>query len=170
MNKDLDEATAAENSQNSDYESLVAAKNKQKEALTKAIETKLVRVGELSVKLADTSNDLEDTQEQLAEDKKMRANLDTNCKTKQKEWEEYKKVMAQEQVALADTIKILNDDDALGLFKKTLPSASSFMQVQVTSTAMRQQAMKMLRAARTAGKADPRISFIESSMRKLGFG
>ena len=35
------------------------------------------------------------------------------------------RVRAEELVALADTIKILNDDDALDLFKKTLPSASS---------------------------------------------
>ena len=38
----------------------------------------------------------------------------------------------QERVALADTTKILNDDDALGLFKETLPSESSFVQIQVS--------------------------------------
>merc|ERR1719498_732518 len=76
---------------------------------------------------------------------------------------------AQEMVALADTIKILNDDDALELFKKTLPGASSFMQVQVTSSAMRKQAMAALK---TAHKADPRLDLIELAMRggKMGFG
>jgi len=43
-----------------DYESLVAAKNKEKAALTKSIETKTVRVGELSVSIAEMSNDHED--------------------------------------------------------------------------------------------------------------
>merc|ERR1719498_171881 len=77
---------------------------------------------------------------------------------------------AMEQVAIADTIKILNDDDALELFKKTLPSAaSSFMQVQVTSSAMRKQAMAALKSGH---KADPRLDLIELAMRggKMGFG
>jgi len=41
------------------------------------------------------------------------------------------KTRGQELVALGDTIKILNDDDALELFKKAIPSASaSFVQVE----------------------------------------
>merc|ERR1719486_223629 len=74
-----------------------------------------------------------------------------------------------EQVALADKIKVLNDDDALELFKKTLPgSASSLMQVQVTSSAMRQRALKVLKSGH---KADPRLDLIELAMHggKMGF-
>merc|ERR1719163_658637 len=122
-----------------------------------------MRIGELGVKLAEMENDLEDTQEGLAEDKKFYADLDHNCELKKKEWAEYKKMEAMEMVALADTIKILNDDDALELFKKTLPSASSsFMQVKVTSTATRQRAMSALKSGR---KADPRLDLIEMAMR-----
>merc|ERR1719453_1054415 len=82
-------------------------------------------------------------------------------------------MQAEEAVALADTIKILNDDDALELFKKTLPgSASSFVQVQVTSAAMRQRALTALKSARSGHKADPRIDLIELAMHggKMGFG
>jgi len=71
---------------------------------------------------------------------------------------------------LADTIKVLNDDDALELFKKTLPAAgSSFVQVQVTSTEMRHRAVHALKAGR---KADPRLDLIELAMHggKIGFG
>merc|ERR1719247_3037637 len=127
------------------------------------------RVGELGVKLAEMENDLEDTKESLAEDKKFLADLDKNCELKKKEWAEYKKMQAMEQVALADTIKVLNDDDALELFKKTLPgSASSLMQVQVTSGAMRQRALTVLKSGH---KADPRLDLIELAMRggKMGF-
>merc|ERR1719486_1634446 len=131
MEKDLSDATAQENSSIASFEELVAAKKKEIVALTKAIESKTMRIGELGVKVAQLENDLEDTQEGLAEDKKFYADLDKNCELKKAEWAEYKKVEAQEMVALADTIKILNDDDALELFKKTLPSAaSSFVQVQ----------------------------------------
>merc|ERR1719191_377974 len=56
-------------------------------------------------------------------------------------------------MALADTIKILNDDDALELFKKTLPSASSsFLQLGVTAKEMRKRALSVVRRARTASK------------------
>jgi len=50
---------------------------------------------------------------------------------------------------LADTIKILNDDDALELFKKTLPSAaSSFVQVGTGASALRSRALALIKGAR----------------------
>merc|ERR1719408_938244 len=112
----------------------MAAKKKEIDSLTKEIETKSARIGELGVKIAQMENDLEDTQEALAEDQRFLADLDKNCDLKQKEWAAYKEVEAQELVALAETIKVLNDDDALELFKKTLPSASSsFVQMKVSN-------------------------------------
>ena len=50
---------------------------------------------------------------------------------KKAEWAETCKMRGLELVAIADTIKILNDDDALELFKKTLPTPS-LLQLQVT--------------------------------------
>merc|ERR1711874_583698 len=115
-----------------------------------AIESKTARVSALAVKVAEMENDLEDTKEQLAEDKKFLANLDKNCALKKEEWAAYKKMEAMELVALADTIKVLNDDDALELFKKTLPGAASasLIQVQVNEANQRQQALAVLRAAK----------------------
>merc|ERR1719398_626408 len=65
------------------------------------------------------------------------------------------KLRSEELLALADTIKILNDDDALELFKKTLPGASAFLQLQVTRADQRQQALAVLRANRR-----PELNFI----------
>merc|ERR1719253_847360 len=118
MEKDYSDATAEENSSIASFESLVAAKKKEIEALTKAIESKTARISELGVKLAGAENDLEDTKEGLAEDRKFLADLDKNCELKKQEWAEYQKMQSTEMVALADTIKVLNDDDALELFKK----------------------------------------------------
>merc|ERR1719456_2184661 len=74
-----------------------------------------------------------------------------------------------EMVALADTIKVLNDDDALELFKKTLPGSASFMQVAVTSGEMRKRALTALKSR--GHKADPRLDLIELAMHggKMGF-
>merc|ERR1719498_2376562 len=135
MERDLADATSVENSAIASYKGLMASKNKE-------IETKTNRIGELGVQIAQMENDLEDTQEGLAEDKKFFADLDKNCELKKQEWAAYKEMQATEMVALADTIKVLNDDDALELFKKTLPgAASSFVQLQVGKSALREQVL-----------------------------
>jgi len=167
MDKDLAGAVSDEEASVQSYDSLVAAKKKEMDALTKEIESKTSRVGEISVQVAEAENDLEDTKEGLAEDTKFLADLDGNCALKKQEWEAYKKVQGEELVALADTIKVLNDDDALDLFKKTLPSGASFMQLQVTSKALKQRALKVLRSVR----GDHRIDFVQVALHggKMGF-
>merc|ERR1719198_1935638 len=168
MKADLASATEAEEAAIKAFEGLVAAKTKEIQALTEAIESKTTRVGELGVKVAEQQNDLEDTKEDLAESKKFLADLEVNCENKKKEWAEYQRMQAQEMLALADTIKILNDDDALELFKKTLPSgAASFLQVQVTAKAQTAKALAFLRAS-----SDPRIDLLAVALRggKAGFG
>ena len=79
--------------------------------LSGAIESKMTRVGELGVEIATMKNDAEDTAEALAEDQKFVADLEMNCAEKSGIHGTEKKLRAQEAVALADTIKILNDDD-----------------------------------------------------------
>jgi len=168
MKADLASATEAEEASIKAFDGLVAAKTKEINALTKSIETKTARVGELAVKTAEFENDLEDTKEDLEESKKFLADLEVNCENKKKEWAEYGKMQAQELLALADTIKVLNDDDALELFKKTLPSgASSFLQIQVSDKSQRALAVETLRASK-----DPRVDLLAVALRggKVGFG
>merc|ERR1719238_1216360 len=130
MTADFNEEKAAEEAAIKAYDELMAAKTKEVNALTKAIEEKMTRVGELAVEIVQMKNDLGDTGEALVEDKKFLADLEKNCAKKSAEWEEIVKTRNEELLALAETIKVLNDDDALELFKKTLPGASaSFMQV-----------------------------------------
>merc|ERR1719454_2105274 len=149
MEADFAEAKAAEEQAIKIYKAMMIAKKKEVAALQKSIEEKLQRVADLKVQIAEMQNDLGDTTEALAEDKKFLADLSKNCAQKKKEWEERVKTRALELAALADTIKILNDDDALELFKKTLPSASaSFMQVSVSSASMKASALSLLRQAR----------------------
>merc|ERR1719316_1337095 len=88
--------------------------------------------------------DLSDTEESLAEDSKFLADLQQNCKTVGADYEARQKTRGEELLAIADTIKILNSDDALELFKKTLPG-SSFLQVKVRSAEMQKRALALLR-------------------------
>merc|ERR550514_1860441 len=95
------------------------------------------------------------------------ADLGKNCATKKKEWAEIVKTRNEELLALADCIKMLNDDDALELFKKTLPSASaSLVQLKVTSSSLRARALAALRKA----PRSPQLDFIALAIqgRKIG--
>merc|ERR550514_1982938 len=136
MNVSLSEATAVEEAAIKAFDALVASKTKEISALTKAIESKMARSGDLSVKIVQMKNDLGDTEEALVEDKAFLKDLEKNCATKKAEWAEIVNTRNEELLALADTIKVLNDDDALELFKKALPAAS-FMQVKVSSESTR---------------------------------
>lgn len=159
MEKDLSEATAEEQAAVAGFDKLVAAKEKQINSLTKEVEDKTARVGEGGVKLSEMKEDKEDTETSLEEDKKFLQDLSKNCETKKAEWDTRCKLRTEELLAIADTIKILNDDDALELFKKTLPSPS-LLQVTVTDKEMKQDA-----AAALKGSKDCRINLISLALK-----
>merc|ERR1719265_2311906 len=172
MSANLAEITATEEASIKTFDSLVKAKTEEIEALTAAIEEKTQRIGDLGVQIVGMKDDLADVSESLLEDKKFLAELQKSCATKEKEWAEICKTRSEELLALADTIKILNDDDALELFKKTLPGASSFLQVQVSTDAMREQALSLLQAFKSTKKHDrQRLDYIMLAVRgkKVGF-
>merc|ERR1719230_1365234 len=147
------------------FEMMVKAKLKLIDTLTKAIEEKLMRLGELMVKLTQVKEDLDDTSKSLGEDKKFLADMDDICAKKKAEWELRCKMRSEELLALADTIRILNDDDSLELFKKTLPSAS-LLQMAVGSIQVRKKALQVLHASRGRGKSqDYRVSLIVMALR-----
>merc|ERR1719296_27132 len=180
MSKNLADVTADENEAIATYEGLMKAKKKESEALTASIESKTKLVGELGIQIVQMKADLSDTEAALAEDRAFLADLETSCSTKTAEWEERSKTRAEELVALADTIKVLNDDDALELFKKTLPSASaSLLQMQADTSSVRSQALAVIRSAQqVANKGDkPALQFLalalqgkKSAAGSAGFG
>jgi len=146
MAANLGSTTGDEQAAIKTFEGLVQAKKNEIGALTSTIEAKTKQIGELGVAIVRMQNDLDETQATLAEDKAFLADLSKSCATKTSEWEARSKTRAEELVALADTIKVLNDDDALELFKQTLPSGASLL--QVTSTASRQlEALSAIRSS-----------------------
>jgi chromosome segregation ATPase len=172
MAKDLAEATAAEKDEAEGYTSLMAAKKKEVAALTAAIEEKTVRSGELAVEIVQMKNDLSVTQKALLEDQQFLADLQKNCATKEKEWDEISKTRSEELVALSETIRILNDDDALELFKKTLPSTGGVGFVQLnTGMSLREKALSVIKSAPSLQKSNVQVHLILSALtgKKVGF-
>lgn len=160
MEKAVEEASAEEAASVKDYDALMTAKKKETTALTAEVESKTSRVGEVGVELVEKMQDLSDTKKALAEDSKFAADLGATCKAKADEWDIRSKTRADELTALADTIKLLNDDDALELFKKTIPS-SSFLQLQVTNKELLAQARQTL----SVRVRDYRLDLISMAMR-----
>merc|ERR1719426_593842 len=108
--------------------------------------------------------DVDDTTASFMEDQKFLADLDKNCAQKEKEWAERQKTRQEELLAIADTIKILNDDDALELFKKTLPTPS-LLQLKTNGKAIKQRALVALQQANQGEKQDVRINLISLALK-----
>merc|ERR1719352_1976389 len=150
---DLKEAEESEASSLADFNGLVAAKNKEIQAATTAIEDKTARVGTLAVDIVNAKNDLSDAQDALTEDSGFLVELKTSCAEQVKLYDTVKKMRAEEITAVGATIKILNDDDALDLFKKTLPSpGESLLQVSARSSS-RARAQYLLQQAQASAAA-----------------
>merc|ERR1719443_1133792 len=129
MEASLKEAIADEEKAVAGFADLKASKEKEVEMATEAIETKTARAGELAVSIVQTKDAAEDAADEAAETEKFIATLESQCATKEKEWAERCKARTMEVEAISEAINILNDDDALDVFKKALPS--SLMQAPV---------------------------------------
>eukprot|EP00811_Abedinium_folium_P023726 NODE_3336_length_2051_cov_3.957900.p1 GENE.NODE_3336_length_2051_cov_3.957900~~NODE_3336_length_2051_cov_3.957900.p1 ORF type:complete len:664 (-),score=177.56 NODE_3336_length_2051_cov_3.957900:60-1832(-) len=164
--------TATEETAINVYNGLMAAKKKEVYALTNSIENLLDRAARLGIELVNMKHDLADTNAGLSEDRKFLRNLKKNCVEHQAEWDERVKTRNEELAALSETVKVLNDDDALELFKKALPSASSsFVQMATQNKATRARALTMLRRVQNiAGRPD--LDFIALALQgnAVGFG
>merc|ERR1719316_2640489 len=145
MDKDLNGAISAEDAAAAGFEELAAAKKSEIAAASAAIESKTVRSGDLAVAVTTTADDIEDTTAEMKETEAFVANLASTCATKKKEFAERCAMRAEEISAVSEAIKILNDDDALDLFKKTLSLSQTSMRFLQTST----KHASALRAART---------------------
>mmetsp|Transcript_99558 Transcript_99558/g.319548 ORF Transcript_99558/g.319548 Transcript_99558/m.319548 type:complete len:726 (+) Transcript_99558:109-2286(+) len=158
MEKDLAGITSTEEGAVKDFGALVGAKEKEIAANSEAIESKTSRVGQVGVEIVQLKEDLDDNTAALLDDRKFLADMSTSCTTKKAEWEERSKTRGEELVALAETIKILNDDEALELFKKTLPSPA-LLQTQVSGRILKHRAIEALKA-KHGKKIDTRLNMI----------
>merc|ERR1719161_321688 len=160
MDKDLGGAIGDEEKAAAGFAELSAAKKEEISAASSAIETKTQRSGELAVSVVTTADDIEDTTKELDDLQSFLANLASQCATKKKEWAERCKVRAEEVAAISEAIKILNDDDALDLFKKTLSLESVAASVSTRKFGLLQQ--------RTSASVVSRVRNMVSAMTRKG--
>merc|ERR1719327_2338506 len=104
------------------FDSMKASKEKEIEFADESIESKKERSGTLAVEIVQLKDVIEDSAKESADAKKFAATLEKQCAAKKKEWDARSKARADEMAAIGEAISILSDDDALDVFKKTLPA------------------------------------------------
>jgi septal ring factor EnvC (AmiA/AmiB activator) len=153
MEGNLAEITKTENEAIASHNGMMDAKNKEISAATEGIETKTGRSGELAVEAVNLAADLKGSVKNKAADENYLVGLKADCKKGKADEEAAQKERGEELVAIADTIKLLNSDEALELFKKTLPSPS-LLQIQTTSRETAQRALAVLRSVKRSPQTD----------------
>jgi len=168
MDKNLNGAITDEESSAKGYEGLAAAKKAEIAAASEAIESKTERSGALAVKVTTLKGDIKDTTSELEDTQAFLANLKVECASKRDEWDERCKMRTEEISAISQAIKILNDDDALDLFKKTLSlkqgaSDPEFGFIQGYST--RGKVQQALASLEKIERKSLQVQFLENSLK-----
>merc|ERR1719506_1746430 len=171
MDKALNGAVGDEEKAAAGYEELAAAKKDEISAAGSAIESKTQRSGTLAVTITTTKGDIKDTTNEMEDTEAFLANLKVECAEKKKEWAVRCQIRAEEVAAISEAIKVLNDDDALDLFKKTLslsqgPAGSQlgFIQQHEAQHNKAQQALQQLQASKMDQK-NLQVQFLENALK-----
>jgi len=156
MEAELKDSIAEEEKSIAGFGDLKASKEKEIEMATEAVETKMGRSGEVAVAVVQSKDALEDATEEKADAEKFLGTLESECATKEKEMAERASLRAQEISAISEAIGILNDDDALDVFKKAMPSAfvqTAFLQKTDGKSSRAQKAKAILAGIATKAKS-----------------
>merc|ERR1719454_1636738 len=171
MDKALNGAVSDEEKSAAGYTELATAKKAEISAAGAAIESKTQRSGTLAVTITTTKGDIKDTTNEMSDTEAFLANLKVECAEKKKEWAVRCQIRAEEVAAISEAIKVLNDDDALDLFKKTLslsqgPAGSQlgFIQQHEAQHNKAQQALQQLQATKMDQK-NLQVQFLENALK-----
>merc|ERR1719269_108614 len=109
------------------------------------------------------------TEADVAETETFLADLGKQCAAKKASWGERQAMRAQEVDAISQAIKILNDDDALDLFKKTSPSFSQtgmgFLQKSAKSSKVLRAKGMLVSLAQVSRSHQTQLSLIASALK-----
>merc|ERR1719265_3058422 len=145
MAKSLSEAVNAEEVAAAGFADLKAAKDQEIELAAEAIESKEKKTGDLAVSIAQSTDAHGDTVDEQADAQTMLNTLVKTRDSKKLEFQARLKQRTDEIAAISEAIGILNDDDALDVFKKAVPaglvetsSQSGFLQTRSGALKLKQ--------------------------------
>ena len=121
-------------------------------------------MGSISELDESMKGDLEEKRRSLAVDETFTAKLVESWDNQSSEWEERRKSRAEEILAIRETIELLNDDDALELFKVTLTSPSQVQVLQSTVAVVRRAMGELRRSSRSDSNSSSNLKLISVAL------
>jgi hypothetical protein len=163
--KSLAEMEEAEASALKSFEELKGAKEASIAAATAAIEEKTEKKGELAVKATEAAAAAEAAKKELEDAQNFAANLKETCATKQTEYDARQKSRQEEITAIGEAINVLNDDDALDVFKAAVKQPEEepkamFLQMRVARASPKSRAVAMLQSIKQGHKTSKAVALV----------
>jgi hypothetical protein len=124
LSRDIGQLEKDEASAVAGFTDMKASKEKEVEFADESIESKKERAGTLAVEIVKNKDEVEDSAAEAAAARKFASTLEKQCAAKKAEWAKVCKERADEVAAIGEAIGILTDDDALDVFKKSMPAAA----------------------------------------------
>mmetsp|Transcript_49557 Transcript_49557/g.111314 ORF Transcript_49557/g.111314 Transcript_49557/m.111314 type:complete len:738 (+) Transcript_49557:72-2285(+) len=129
FNRDLAEATKAEEEAEAQFQQLKKAKLAEIAAATAQKKQNEKTLADATAQTAATKRDLEKTKTALSKDQEVLLNLERICKDEEEAFNKRTQNRALELQALSEAIKMLTEDDARALFDSTVTKELSFLQL-----------------------------------------
>jgi len=148
--------TATEDKATKNFDEVENAKKTEISTLLNTFERKMKLIGEKQVEVVNLKRELSEQGNSIEDDKKMLAEMKKSCAQKAKDWDARKVARQAEQLALQDTIKMLNSDESLDLFRKR-----STALLQVSSNRQKvSEVLALVKAMKSKDSTHPELNFL----------
>merc|ERR1719388_691512 len=118
--KNLESETSTESTAQMHFEDLMSTKEKELASLTAELKVRTAEHAEALVQVADASQELDDTTQQMKADTDFFDDTKAACTAKADEWAERVRARTEELAGIDKAIEILTSDDAKALFGKAI--------------------------------------------------
>merc|ERR1719379_2082694 len=129
----LEKETGIESDAQMHYEDLMSTKEKEFASLSAELKVRSAEHAEALVQVADASQELDDTTQQMKTDIDFFDDAKKQCSAKADEWAERVRARTEELAGISKAIEILTSDDAKALFGKAIKPGMEKTFLQISS-------------------------------------
>merc|ERR1719316_1584941 len=165
----LEKNTEEELTQQKNFENIMATKASEMATMTAARTKKEGEKADAEKLLADTQQDLDDTQKQMKADTELFDVTKKICTSKAAEWNERVRARTEELSGINKALEILTSDSARELFGKAIKPGkeTSFLQINSLESSPRFRAYETLKQSATKAKS-LRLAAMAASVKASG--
>lgn len=164
----LEKETGMESDAQMHYEDLMSTKEKEFATLSAELKVRVAEHAEALVQVADASQELDDTTQQMQADIEFFEDTKAACTSKADAWAERVRARTEELAGIDKAIEILTSDDAKALFGKAIKPGTekTFLQLSDAGQQKAYRALKLI-AERTHSN---RLARIAAAVRSSSLG